>query len=303
MYSTLLPPEAKRNGKLFRLVMTTFTRAVPRSSLRREALLCHRPAVNGRLAVRGEDRDRVNIETAQATRLGNRRENQDRAAILIGDTRVLLIVADGMGGHSDGAAAAQAAVDSLSRSFKNLRGRKTGEAFLRDALAAAHKSVYELGAEQPIAKRPRTTCTICLVDEGVAQWAHVGDSRVYWLHDDAVAARTRDHSAVEALYQAGEISNDDMLTHPLRNYVEECLGGEPEQPKFEVAEPVELSPGDIMLLCTDGLWGALGEADIVKRLRADGEFDDVIEDLARRAEAATHPASDNVTAAALRWGV
>ncbi|HET7369566.1 MAG TPA: protein phosphatase 2C domain-containing protein [Gammaproteobacteria bacterium] len=245
----------------------------------------------------------MNIETAQATRLGNRRENQDRAAILIGDTRILLIVADGMGGHSDGAAAAQAAVDSLSVSFKNLRGRKTGKGFLREALAAAHEAVFKLGAEQPIAKRPRTTCTICLVDEGVAQWAHVGDSRVYWVHEDAVGARTRDHSAVEALYQAGEISNDDMLTHPLRNYVEECLGGEPEQPKFEIAEPVELSAGDIMLLCTDGLWGALTETDIVKYLRADGEFDDVLEDVARRAEAATHPSSDNVTAAALRWGV
>lgn len=303
MYSTLTAPESRRNGKLFQLVMATVTRAVPRSHLRRVAPT-RRPALGGgRFVAHREERDRVNIETAQATRLGNRRENQDRAAILIGDTRVLLIVADGMGGHSDGAAAAQTAVDSLSRSFKALRGGKSAAEFLSDALIDAHRAVYELGAKQPIAKRPRTTCTICLVDEGVAQWAHVGDSRVYWLRGETVAARTRDHSAVEALYQAGEISDEDMQTHPLRNYVEECLGGEPSEPRFTIAQPVELGSGDIMLLCSDGLWSALGEAEIIKQLRAEPELENGLEAVTRRAEAKTQPASDNVTAAALRWGV
>jgi serine/threonine protein phosphatase PrpC len=250
---------------------------------------------------RAGKRNGVNIETAQATRLGNRRENQDRAAILIGDTQVLLVVADGMGGHADGAAAAQTAVDSLSLGFKNLRGRHSGEQFLNDALKAAHRAVYALGAKLPLTKRPRTTLTVCLITDGEAQWAHVGDSRVYWLHNNAVAARTRDHSAVEALYQAGEISREEMATHPLRNYVEECLGGEPALPKFTIGEAVTLSDGDVMLLCSDGLWGALRESEIPGLFQTEDELDVTLENLARRAESASTPASDNITAAALRW--
>lgn len=243
---------------------------------------------------------RLNIETAQATRLGDRRENQDRAAILIGDTRVLLVVADGMGGHADGAAAAQAAIDSLSRSFKALRRRDTAS-FLTTALAAAHDDVVKLGTGRSLAERPRTTCTICLIDEAVAQWAHVGDSRVYWLHDGTIAARTRDHSAVEALYQAGEISSADMLTHPLRNYVEECLGGEAEQPEWSIADPVTLSHSDVVLLCTDGFWSALKEDAIATYLQADTDLEQLLDAAVDAAQTAMRPGSDNVTAAALRW--
>jgi serine/threonine protein phosphatase PrpC len=192
-------------------------------------------------------------------------------------------------------------VDSLSRSFKNLRGRKSSDQFLDDALTAAHQAVYALGAQLPLAKRPRTTCTICLVDDGTAQWAHAGDSRVYWLHNNAIAARTRDHSAVETLYQAGKIAHEEMSTHPLRNYVEECLGGEPALPKFTIADAVELRDGDVMLLCSDGLWGALSESGILEPFQREDELEDVLESLARHAEMVSAPASDNITAAALRW--
>lgn len=243
----------------------------------------------------------LNIETAQVSRLGDRRENQDRAAILIGDSRVLLIVCDGMGGHANGAAAAQTAVDSLSRSFKALRAHPAPAEFLAGALAKAHDEVVALGARRSMAERPRTTCTICLIDEGVAQWAHVGDSRVYWLRGGKVAARTRDHSAVEALYQAGEISREAMLTHPLRNYVEECLGGEPEQPTVSIAEPVTLDAGDVVLLCTDGFWSALSDERIANCLPEDAELEPMLEQAALAAETAMRPGCDNVTAAALRW--
>jgi hypothetical protein len=90
-----LPLDSKRNGKLFRFAASAFARALAGSPP--PATLCHRSAKDGRLAPRSGKGNRLNIETAQATRLGNRRENQDRAAILIADTQVLLVVADGMG--------------------------------------------------------------------------------------------------------------------------------------------------------------------------------------------------------------
>lgn len=245
----------------------------------------------------------MNIDTAQISRIGDRAENQDRAAILISDSLVLLAVADGMGGHTGGADAAQAAITSLTMSFKNWRGRKSNTAFLNDALNAAHKSVFELGAALPPSQRPRTTCTVCLVDDDVAQWAHIGDSRAYWLDATTIKQRTRDHSEVEALYQCGAISDAEALTHPRRNFVDRCLGGDAGEPSFEIAPPVDLASGDTLLLCTDGLWGALNQDQLLVAMLNDGALDAALTTIVDHAEQQAHPVCDNVTAAALRWTI
>lgn len=244
----------------------------------------------------------MNVETAQSTRQGNRNDNQDRASIVVTDTRILLAVADGMGGHIGGDVAAEAAIDALVRCFKRQRGsiRDAGD-FMRESIAEAHEAVVMLGAALSPELRPRTTITVCLIMDNCAVWAHVGDSRIYLFRDKKVLIRTRDHSAVELLVQQGLLRDADVHTHPMRNFVEQCLGGEPEMPNISIAEPRQLMAGDVVLLCSDGFWAPLAEIHVAEEMNSHIELQVNLDVLAAEAEENASPSSDNVTAVALRW--
>jgi serine/threonine protein phosphatase PrpC len=244
----------------------------------------------------------LNVETAQVSLVGNRSDNQDRASVVIGDNRILLTVADGMGGHIGGDVAAEAAIDALVRSFKRLRGgiHDIGD-FMRAGIAEAHEAVVMLGAELAPELRPRTTITLCIVADNCATWAHVGDSRIYLLRDQKVLTRTRDHSAVEMLVRQGLIKDADVHTHPMRNFVEQCLGGEPELPTITVSDPFPLMAGDIVLLCSDGLWAPLSDQYLAQEMGTRLDLQTLLEVMAAEATERAAPTSDNVTAVALRW--
>ena len=246
----------------------------------------------------------MNVETAQSTRQGNRNDNQDRASIVVTDTRILLTVADGMGGHIGGDVAAEAAIDAMVRCFKRQRGNSIRDAgdFMRESIAEAHEAVVMLGSALSPELRPRTTITVCLVADNCATWAHVGDSRIYLLRDRKVVTRTRDHSAVELLVQQGLLRDEDVHTHPMRNFVEQCLGGEPEMPNIAIAEPRQLMAGDVVLLCSDGFWAPLDEAHVAQEMTSlNIELQTNLDLMAAEAEENASPTSDNVTAVALRW--
>ena len=245
----------------------------------------------------------MNVDTAQVSRQGNRSENQDRAGVVFTDAFILLAVADGMGGHAAGDVAAESAIDSLVHAFKQARGSiHDPTEFLRTSIIDAHDAVVLLGSSLPPEVRPRTTITACLIMDGVACWAHVGDSRIYLIRDQHVFTRTRDHSAVETMAQQGLISEDMMSKHPLRNFVDQCLGGDPELPTITVAPPHPLLAGDVLLLCSDGLWAPLDDRYIANELGEAGiELQMALDVLAAEAESRASPSSDNVTGVALRW--
>jgi PPM family protein phosphatase len=162
--------------------------------------------------------------------------------------------------------------------------------------------VAKLGNGQTIDTRPRATTAICLVQEGAAFWAHIGDSRVYHLRHGKIVQRTRDHSHVELLLREGKITEEELPTHPMRNFVECCLGGDPAIPEMTVSRRNILLPGDVLLLCTDGIWANLRDTDIAGFFREDNqELRAWLEALGRRAVQASAPFSDNSTAAVLRW--
>ncbi|MHB8424189.1 MAG: PP2C family protein-serine/threonine phosphatase [Gammaproteobacteria bacterium] len=243
----------------------------------------------------------MHIETAQVSRQGNRNENQDRARIVVAETRVLLTVADGMGGHVGGDIAAETAVETLVQLFQGSDATLDPAEFLRRAIIAAHEAVVALGDGLDPELRPRTTITVCLVFAGMVRWAHVGDSRVYFVRDGRLLMRTRDHSAVEILAQQGLLDDEDLALHPLRNFVDQCLGGDPALPTIDVSEPQPLLAGDVILLCSDGLWAPLTDAHLAGTLGEQLELQASLDTLAIEAELRATPASDNITAAALRW--
>ena len=245
----------------------------------------------------------MRIEHADLSLVGDREDNQDRVTVAATDKAALLIVIDGMGGHSDGSRAADTALKSLLDSFHQTPSPIFDPlGFLHMALSKAHDDVARLGSGQSIDARPRATTAVCLVQEGAAYWAHIGDSRVYLIRQGKVVERTRDHSHVELLLREGKITDDEVANHPMRNFVECCLGGDPAIPEMTINGRRALTSGDVLLLCTDGIWANLRDADIAGFFRDDTQqLRAWLEALGRRAVQASAPFSDNSTAAVLRY--
>jgi serine/threonine protein phosphatase PrpC len=245
----------------------------------------------------------LRIEYAEVSLLGCRSDNQDRVSVAVSEHSALLVVIDGMGGHSDGAKAAETALKILVEAFWHTPQPILDPlGFLHLTLGRAHEEVVKLGTNLPIEARPRATCAVCLVQNGSAFWAHIGDSRVYLLRRGKVFKRTRDHSHVEFLLREGVITPDQAIAHPMRNFVECCLGGEPFLPEMTVGLREPLEANDIILVCSDGLWGGLDDGDIAgafpttsTSLRAD------LLKIAEKSVATVGAGADNTTAAVVRW--
>ncbi len=245
----------------------------------------------------------MQVEYAKVSALGDRQDNQDRGAVVVAPHAAMLLVFDGMGGHSDGARAAETALHVVQEVFTSTRlPILDPQGFLYGVLAQAHDSVVALGHKVAVDFRPRATCAICLVQEGGSFWAHIGDSRIYQVRNGRVLTRSRDHSHVEVLIQEGAISEEEAQDHPMRNFVECCLGGDAPVPDMTITPKLPLEPGDVLLACSDGLWSGLGDNDMAM-IGAPGE-NNLAENLKRlslRALNANSPYSDNTTGAALRW--
>ena len=245
----------------------------------------------------------MEIERAEVSLLGHREENQDRCGIFGDEAAVLTIVIDGMGGHSDGALAAQTALDLMSENFAETpKPVLDAPGFLHRLVGRAHDRLVHIGKSQSLDTRPRATCAVCLAQDGNAFWGHVGDSRIYLIRNNAVLARTRDHSHVELLLREGLITEEEVHTHPMRNYVECCLGGDAVLPEMSISPRFRLRPSDVLLACSDGFWSGVAEGDIAALGSvADGELEPALKRLAERAVDANGPYSDNTTVAAMRW--
>jgi serine/threonine protein phosphatase PrpC len=176
----------------------------------------------------------------------------------------LLIVADGMGGQAHGQEASRLAVQSLAAYVSGSLGSQPSKPedllpLLTTGVQYANQLVYQHNREQ--SDEMGTTMTAALVMDTTAYVAHVGDSRLYlYRHPTGLGQITRDHSVVAKLIAAGVIAPEDIYTHPLRNRIYRSLG---EQASTEVdGDAVPLTAGDILLLCSDGLWEMVRDQQI-----------------------------------------
>ena len=214
-----------------------------------------------------------------------------------------MLVFDGMGGHSDGARAAETGLKIVQDMFmSSALPIFDPQGFLYTALARAHDQVVALGSEVAVDFRPRATCAVCLVQEGGTFWAHIGDSRIYHVRDGKVISRSRDHSHVEVLIQEGAITEQEAQDHPMRNFVECCIGGDAPVPDMSITVKKSLQPGDVLLACTDGLWSGLGDAAVAE-IATPGEnnLGENLKSLSIKALNVNSPYSDNTTGTALRY--
>jgi serine/threonine protein phosphatase PrpC len=244
----------------------------------------------------------LNCILAQETRIGARKMNQDRVGHWRTGHSLLMVVADGLGGHLHGEIAAQVAVQYFGGAFqRDARPLLAApELFLARAMSGAHAEIFREAQRLELSDTPRTVIVACVVQEGHAYWTHVGDCRLYLVRRGRIVQRTRDHTVVQQLLDAGRIREEAITTHPDRNRLLQCLGSL-QAPRLEAAEKARLKKNDLILLCSDGLWGPLTQRQLLHALMT-RELKQAIPDLADLAEVRAGPQCDNVSLLAMAWG-
>jgi serine/threonine protein phosphatase PrpC len=245
----------------------------------------------------------MNFSIHQASHIGNRKFNQDRVAYAYTSDALLLVLADGMGGHLHGEVAAALAIETFVESFGRYAQASIANAdkFLRETMRQAHERIMKFSYDQDMGGFPGTTCVAALIQNGKIYWGHAGDSRLYLLRAGELLAKTKDHSVVEEWVESGRLSADEARTHPQRNQITNCLGGIEDIFYMESGEPTALRSGDVVLLASDGLWGPFADRELVEAFFAlpVAEVVDTLVGLALKREDGH---SDNVTGVAVRWG-
>jgi serine/threonine protein phosphatase PrpC len=238
----------------------------------------------------------------QESRKGSRKVNQDRVAYTYGRDTLLLVVADGMGGHAGGEIAAQIAVRLFIERFQQEAKPvlKNPLKFLQDTLLRAHAALGSYANQFSMLETPRTTCVAVIVQAGHAYWAHVGDSRFYLFRQGGLIAATKDHSKVQYLVDQGVIGAHEVAEHPDRNKIFSCLGGLVD-PVIDLSRRTPLRGGDILVLCTDGMWSVLPPSEIATYLTSTPILKTAPQML-REAERRGGPDGDNLSLIAVRWG-
>ena len=243
----------------------------------------------------------MQVEYAEVSLVGAREENQDRVAVVAQPGAALIGAFDGMGGHADGARAAEIARKTLVARFAALPQPLLDPlAFLHLTLGQAHTEIVEIGMQLPLDQRPRATGAVCVLQDDTAWFAHVGDSRIYHLRAGKVVSRTRDHSHVELLLQEGLINANQAINHPMRNFVESCLGGDPLLPEMHIGRTVRVQSGDILMVCTDGFWSYLSDDDIAASLYTTAPLQIALQAISEFAVRRGGSAADNTSVAVLR---
>ena len=238
----------------------------------------------------------------QDSRVGARPYNQDRIGHWYTRDSLLLVLADGMGGHLMGEVAAQIAVDTLAAYFqKDAQTRiPDPDLFLFRAVGRIHAAIDEYARKLNLPDSPRTTLVASIVQDGTAWWTHIGDSRLYFIRRGSIVARTRDHTRVQQLVDQGRIREESVSSHPERNMLLQCLGGG-HAPRIEPAASARLAKDDILLLCSDGFWGPLTQRQLLGTL-AEKSIIDGLPELMTLAETRAGPQCDNVSVVAIGWG-
>lgn len=237
----------------------------------------------------------------QDSLIGGRKSNQDRVAHSFSKDALLMVLADGMGGHARGEVAAHITATLITELFqeqaRSALRRPLG--FLTEAFEAAHKAIGEYTDKHNLLESPRTTCVACVVQHDRAYWAHSGDSRLYLFRDHKLLARTRDHSRVQRLLDAGVLTERDAATHPDRNRIYSCLGGV-LPPRIDLSPEMPIQAGDTLLLSTDGFW-TMHSTDYLAGELAREPITEALPRLLREACRRAGDEADNASLVGMTW--
>ena len=227
---------------------------------------------------------------ASQSYIGGRTRNEDRVSVSSHDDAVLMVVADGLGGHAGGDIASQGLIDAMVQFFERTPLEKLNNpaTFLQLAIEYSHSVIHHRATENKLPPHvPKTTCVACLVIDGIAQWAHTGDSRLYLYRDGRMVYRTEDH--------AGEPIKGNK-----NNTISRYVGGY-TQAVASISPKVQLEHNDMILLCSDGVWQNIESADVMKHIEP-AMPQNGLNNLLRTLEARNQKPGDNLSAIVLCWG-
>ncbi|MDB5806470.1 MAG: serine/threonine protein phosphatase [Betaproteobacteria bacterium] len=173
---------------------------------------------------------------------------------------VLAVVADGMGGHTGGAMAAQQVVSTAQQIFDNYSTKDESPQKLLTSIVHESHLIITLSSYTS-EQEPHSTVVAMLLQKDRADWAYVGDSRLYHFRGQPLIQRTIDHSYVEQLFKEGKITAAEKETHPNKNILVHCLGGQ-NPPLIDFGSTDKLEPNDCFILCSDGLWAYFSEIEL-----------------------------------------
>ena len=189
-----------------------------------------------------------------------RKQNEDAA--FMNEERGIYVVADGMGGHLAGEVASQMAIDAMKHMAE--KHDAASISVLREAVCEAHEAISARARANQNCSGMGTTLSAMWRGGRYMYIAHVGDSRIYRFRNDELEQITQDHSLVEELVRARIITREEARTHPRRNIITRALGTQGDNLPDLLA--ADIKPGDLWLLCTDGLCGMVSDEEIARVL-------------------------------------
>lgn len=205
------------------------------------------------------------IEAGTGQHLGDRSEQQDRVALLTAPKapgHVMAVIADGMGGLTGGAMAAEQVVRTAKLNFESFSPlTDTVESLIATIGKEAH-TLITLNALSSEMQPHSTMVVLVLTSDGSAVWGHVGDSRLYRFSGPNFAERTTDHSYVEKMIRDGKIKREEAKNHKMSHLLVNVLGSTTSEHFVSINRVDGLQPGDAFLLCTDGLWHYFSDAEL-----------------------------------------
>ncbi|RJF98741.1 PP2C family protein-serine/threonine phosphatase [Noviherbaspirillum saxi] len=205
------------------------------------------------------------IEAGTAQHIGDRHEQQDRTGLFTAPKApgyVMAVLADGMGGLSGGALAAEQVLRTAKQAFDLFSPQTDDVPTMLATIARDAHTIIKLSAFSSEKKPHSTVVVLVITPERSAVWAHVGDSRLYRFDGPNCVDRTIDHSYVEGLIKEGKLSRAEARDHHLSNVLLSALGSHDSEPEVTVARYDGLKAGDAFLLCSDGLWHYFTDAEL-----------------------------------------
>jgi serine/threonine protein phosphatase PrpC len=213
--------------------------------------------------------NKTRMKISSGTHIGLvRKRNEDNLGYIETPNGHLIIVCDGMGGHKGGDIASSIAVESII-SFFNKEKYQSIELALYKSLETANRNIIQQAKANTDLHGMGTTATVAIIRDKKAYYAHIGDSRIYFIHQSKIARLTRDHSYVQSLVDQGVISEQDAEKHPKRNQIQKALGITNYIEPSISDVPLKLIKGDQLLLCSDGLFGLVNDRTIQATLSDD----------------------------------
>ena len=211
------------------------------------------------------------VEVASLTDIGRQRGNNEDSSLYwepdsekeFASKGRLAVIADGMGGYEGGQEASRLAVETVRLVYdRNFDGDPQNA--LVTGLRSAHDTIQHFAEQHPQFSGMGTTCTAVAIVERSLYFAHIGDSRLYLVRAGATSRLTRDHSYVGRLVENGIVRSEDAESHPQRHILTAALGSGREVIPDTPEHPIVLEDGDVLVLCTDGLWSVVGETELAR---------------------------------------